>query len=308
MNAFKTLINRDCEYITVTPESSSEKGHGNGISVKIVVPGFCQAKCPFCFNHCTTETQTHDTEIFFTNLTESLDLIFDNVDRKISLDITGNEPTFSVRIFRELMLHLKRFKNKTEKIVLTTNGFHLKQCLPYMYGIVDIVNISLHHYDEEIRKNEILQTKFVPSNEELKDLIAWGNSIGIKFTAVAVLYKKFENFNEFYTKFVDFAKSNGFNSVRFRCNCIEYNDYTDEVMSTKHENQVFEDLPSLKTIKINDNGFDVRIYKGIPDLTTMILGVELVIDDDGALYVDYNKRYQVTQEKIHLYNKIYLMK
>ena len=37
-----------------------------------------------------------------------------------------------------------------------------------------------------------------------------------------------------------------------------------------------------------------------------IIGVELVIDDDGLCYIDYNKRYMVDKNNIGYFNKMYV--
>jgi sulfatase maturation enzyme AslB (radical SAM superfamily) len=60
--------------------------------------------------------------VFFNNLEDSLDLVFNNIDnRPISLDITGNEPTFDVDVFAKLMNVISKYKSKAQKVVLTTN-------------------------------------------------------------------------------------------------------------------------------------------------------------------------------------------
>lgn len=311
-NLMETLIGEAREY-EIVPVESFKQGHGNGLSVKIVVPCFCQAKCPFCFNNLTTDTQCHDYEAFFKDLKISLDRIFGNLadKRNISLDITGNEPTFNVNVFKRLMYVLREYKNQTDKIVLTTNGFHLAECLPEMAGVVDIVNISLHHYNEDIRKKEILRTDFIPSNDELKNIIEAGNAVGITFTAVAVLYKKFENFADFYNKFVDFAMAVGFKDVRFRSNFMNKDEFIGEVLNTNIEYQEFNALSGLTTKIIKDrarNGYEVRILVGVPDLTAYVVGPELVIDDNGKTYVDYNKRFPIDDEKIGYFANLYILK
>lgn len=311
-NLMETLIGEAREY-EIVPVATFKQGHGNGLSVKIVVPCFCQAKCPFCFNNLTTDTQCHDYEAFFKDLKISLDRIFGNLagKRNISLDITGNEPTFNVNVFKRLMYVLREYKNQTDKIVLTTNGFHLAECLPEMAGVVDIVNISLHHYNEDIRKKEILRTDFIPSNDELKNIIEAGNAVGITFTAVAVLYKKFENFADFYNKFVDFAMAVGFKDVRFRSNFVNKDEFIGEVLNTNIEYQEFNALSGLTTKIIKDrarNGYEVRILVGVPDLTAYVVGPELVIDDNGKTYVDYNKRFPIDDENIIHFENLYILK
>lgn len=311
-NLMETLIGKAREY-EIIPMETFKGGHGNGLSVKIVVPCFCQAKCQFCFNNLTINTQRHNYETFFKNLKISLDRIFGSLGerRNISLDITGNEPTFDVNVFKRLMHILHEYKGKAKKIVLTTNGFHLAECLSEMTGIVDIVNISLHHWDEDIRKKEVLKTDAIPSNEALKSIIEVGNSNGISFTAVAVLYKKFERFIDFYNKFVDFAIATGFDNVRFRSNFIDKDEFTNEVLNTDIDHQEVDAHRSLTTKVIKDsarNGYEARILVGVPDLTAYLVGWELVIDDDGKTYIDYNKRFPIDDSTIGYFNNLYILK
>lgn len=306
-NIVELLTGTAKEYITLDL-ANFNKAHGNGLSVKIVVPCFCQARCPFCFNNLTTETQRHDFNKFFADLKISLDRIFDTLgeSRTISLDITGNEPTFNVTVFNELMYVLKDYRDRADKIVLTSNGFHLYDCLPAMAGIVDIVNVSLHHYDENVRKTEILRTQYIPDNFELKKIVTAGNSLGITFTAVAVLFKKFERFETFFNKFVAFAKETGFKDVRFRSNFVDRTDYQVEVENAEIEYIHHDQVPGLDTKIIKVDGFEVRILAGVPDLTEFVIGPELVIDDDGETYLDYNKRFKINETNIEYMKNVYL--
>ena len=78
------------EFFPVQIDNDFKVGHGHTLSVKIVMPCYCQANCPFCFNKQTSETQVHDTRAFFKNMKDSLEELFANIhDRRISLDITG---------------------------------------------------------------------------------------------------------------------------------------------------------------------------------------------------------------------------
>ena len=120
------LTNKNFDIVKI--DNDCKAGHGHILSVKLVMPTFCQAHCEFCFNKLTTNTQQHDWNLFIINMLHSLKLLLSNLNnRKISIDITGNEPTFNIAQFAELMIYLKRFKDKyaskIDKIVLTTNGF-----------------------------------------------------------------------------------------------------------------------------------------------------------------------------------------
>lgn len=292
-------------------DNNNTNGHGHTLSVKIVVPCYCQAHCPFCFNHQTINTQVHDWNGFISNIFNSLNLLFENIDnRRISLDITGNEPTFNIEQFKELMDCLKFFKkinkNKIDKIVLTTNGFHLYECIPYMEDVIDIVNISLHHYNYKNRQ-DIFQTKYIPSNEDLKVIIQNLNNINISVTSVAVVYTNIDIVN-FVNNFVAFSKNIGFKDARIRINFTTNNQLIRNLFYVKFEHEKVCEQKGLSTKYLIIDNYNVNIYLGVTDLIDYVIGVEMVIDDDGKLYVDYNKRYKVDTNYLSDFNKYIFVK
>ena len=287
-------------------DNTNNDGHGHTLSVKIVVPCYCQAHCPFCFNNQTINTQQHNWDGFITNIYNSLKILFNNIDnRHISLDITGNEPTFNIQQFKSLMDLLCIFKrdygHKIDKIVLTTNGFHLYECIPYMRSVVDIVNISLHHYDYKTRQ-DIFKTKYIPSNNDLKIIIQNLNDIGISVTSVAVIYTNV-NMIDFVNNFASFSKEIGFKDARIRVNFTTNNPFIRNLFYTKFENEEVCEQKGLATKYLMIDNYNVNIYLGVTDLIDYVVGVEMVIDDDGMLYVDYNKRYPVDVDYLNDFNK-----
>ena len=306
-NIVKELIWIDQRYITINPQDH-KKWHWSGLSVKIILPCYCQAHCPFCFNNLTMCTQRHNYEEFFGNLSDSLDLIFNNIDnRPISLDITGNEPTFDINIFARFMEIIAKYKSSTQKIVLTTNWFKLKACLPYMKSVVDIVNISVHHYNYETRK-QIFWTSLIPDDNELKNIIKTLKDYGMTCTAVAVLYQDIENFKEFYNNFMSWAIDLWFKDIRMRSNFCANDKFIDDIIGTKFEIDDVNVLNGLTTKIITDKKtwFQTYILKWVEDLTEYVIWAELVIDDDGMCYIDYNKRYTVNSSNISYFNYFYL--
>jgi len=306
-NIVKELIWVNQKYVTINPQDH-KKWHGSGLSVKIVLPCYCQAHCIFCFNNLTICTQKHNYEEFFSNLSDSLDLIFNNIDnRPISLDITGNEPTFDVEVFSKLMDVISNYKSRAQKVVLTTNWFKLKTCLQYMKNVVDIVNISVHHYDYETRK-QIFWTSLIPDNNDLKSIIKSLKDDNITCTAVAVLYQNIENFKEFYNNFMSWAIDLGFKDIRMRSNFCANDKFIDDIIDTKFEVDDVNVLNGLTTKIITDKntGFETYVLKGVEDLTDYVIWAELVVDDDGKCYIDYNKRYAVNDSNIKYFNYFYL--
>ncbi|MBP3635792.1 MAG: radical SAM protein [Bacilli bacterium] len=306
-NIVKTLIGASREYVTVYPQNF-KKGHGGSLSVKIVLPCYCQAHCSFCFNNLTSETQKHDYEQFFDNLPKTLEMIFNNIgDRPITLDITGNEPTFDIKVFSKFMSIIEKYKFKADKIVLTTNGYNLEKCLIDMAGIVDVVNISVHHYDY-INRQSIFCTPYIPDDVSLKRIIEILKNNGTTCTAVAVLYNKIENFEDFYNNFISWAINLGFKDVRMRSNFCSTDEFINDILDIKMKNERMNSVGGLTTkIIVDENtGFETYILKGVPDLTKYVVGAELVVDDDGYCYIDYNKRYPVNNSNINYFNNLYI--
>lgn len=299
------------DYKLINIQETRGIGHGDSLSVKVVIPCYCQAKCKFCFNKLTQATQQHNYEEFFNNLVKSLDLIVENLadKRNISLDITGNEPTFDIEVFKKFLNIIAPYKKYFNKVVMTTNGFHLKELTPYMKDIIDIVNISIHHYDYNERM-DIFGTRFIPNNDELKTLIANLKDNNITVTAVTVLYKEYDNdFRKFFDNFTFWAKDLGFKDVRMRSNFYSNDPWIDKILYDIHiEEESLNSVNALTTKIIKDkrNGYETRILKGVESILKYVIGPELVIDDDGMIYVDYNKKYSIDEKTINIFENIYV--
>ena len=298
-NFIENELNRTS--IPVKIDNDFKIGHGHTLSVKIVIPCYCQANCPFCFNKQTSETQVHDFNRFYENIDLSLGLLFNTIkNRKISIDITGNEPTFNIGEFRKVLALLKHYRDNysgvIDKIVLTTNGYHLYECIDEIACVVDIVNISLHHYDYEIRRSEIFRTKYIPSNEDLKILNSKLHECGISTTSIGVIYEPIENYLDyvfFIAKFADFSKEVGFDNTRIRLDFTDETGAMDKIFNYSFTDEIVQRQAGLCTKIINRNGYEIRIYKGVKNLVDYVIGVEMVVDDDGKLYLDYNKKYNL---------------
>ena len=312
-NFIKNELKRKSTSVKI--DNDSNIGHGHTLSVKIVMPCYCQANCPFCFNKQTSETQVHTFGVFYDNLNLSLDLLFNNIsDRKISLDITGNEPTFNTEQFRDVMdllrIYKARFGSLVDKIVLTTNGYHLFECIDMLDGVVDIVNISVHHYDHEVRRSDIFKTKYIPSNNDLKSINNELASRGIKTTSIAVINNQmdFTDWLYFLVMFSDFSNETGFENTRIRLDFTDESGAMEEIFDYQIGNEIVQKQGGLFTKILNRNGYEIRIYKGVKDLVDYVIGVEMVIDDDGCLYLDYNKRFPLADRKYWLdfNNHIYI--
>lgn len=306
-----SIIGKIVRKISTIGNHRTHKGHGLHISCKIVLPTFCQANCSFCFNKVTRETQKHEWLAFTHNLCTSLSHIFTNINkRKISFDITGNEPTFDVEKLLEVLETLTTYKSmfpqNFEKIVITTNGFHLNDLLKKrIEGIVDYINISLHSTDYEERC-DIFKTDKIPNNLQIQFLNLDANQKGIETTSVAVISEPIKNFENFIERFSTDSKQLGFKNSRIR---VDYkgDKETRNQFFDNFKNEPIDLCPGLMTKNIvYDEEYHTDIYLGVKDLTEFVIGSEIIIDDDGYCYLDYGKKYLLTDDIISdVLNKIY---
>ena len=104
------------------------KDYNKVITVKLVIPGRCNAKCPFCYNK--DKQISCDKQQFLDNFIDSLDDIICRIGNKnpISVDITGGEPTLDPELLAKVLIKLKQYdiKSKVLRTTITTNGTNLK--------------------------------------------------------------------------------------------------------------------------------------------------------------------------------------
>lgn len=110
-------------------EYIERKDYNKVITIKLVIPGGCNCKCPFCYMKDYDAVMANDFQEFHKHYLRSLvDLIEKICDKNpISLDITGNEPTLNLTQFITILRELDEadIKSKVQRVTLTTNGFNL---------------------------------------------------------------------------------------------------------------------------------------------------------------------------------------
>lgn len=282
------------------------------ISVKLVIPCGCNAKCPFCYNKDKPLIQ-YDTQEFLNNFIPSLKHLLNEIGDKnpVSLDITGGEPTLDVDLLTLVLMKLQKFqiKKKVQRVTLTTNGTNLYQIpLSLMKDTINYVNISVHDYRPDVRKN-IMQIN-IPELA-YKRIISRLNSVGITVSATAVIYHTISNFSKWRDNFINWAKRMGFIAVRFRCD-VFWNQarWFDAYMAeTKREDQ-FQIITDEWTtdshwcrLRRNDK-MRVFFLHGVADTSVLTKGIEYVIHDDGKCYCDFYKKVPIDEYEYEI-GKIY---
>lgn len=283
--------------------------YNNIITIKIVIPAGCNAKCPFCYNK--DKEMNYDTEKFLKNFLPSLKDIVNKIGNKnpMSLDITGGEPTLNIPLIINVINQLKEsgIKEKFCRVTLTTNGVHLKEVAPYFKDFIDYINISIHDYNIDKRK-EIMG--FII--EDYKDIIKECNKAGITCSATGVLFRHIDNFPIWRDNFIKWAKEQGFIAVRFRyCNdTVLHNDEFDEYLLASVKDDKFQVITHEQTpdshwcrLRMEDK-FRVFFLHGVLDTSLYSKGIEYVIDDDGHCYCDYYKRTPIEKYEYEI-GKIY---
>ena len=175
--------------------------------------------------------------------------------------------------------------------------------------MVDIINISVHHYDFNIRK-EIFKTNNILNDSQLKSIISDLKKQKIIVSAICVLNKEVNDFKSFYNRFSDWAINLGFNDVRIRSNYFRNDSFMDKIYDM-NIGEIIEasNVPGLKSKKIYDRkrNYYTYIFIGIESLVNTVIGLEIVIDDDGLLYIDYNKEYPISDDSLSYFDKIYFL-
>lgn len=252
-------------------------------NLSIVVPGGCNANCQFCF---WKKTKTCN------NYLEKMKVTLSNLPSQFyQLSLTGGEPTLSPYL-EGIVNSIDREKFK--HTVLTTNGANLLEKVNILKGKIDHINISRHHYDDNIN-NSIFNSKML-TTEQLKEVTNELNKVGIDVTYSAVLNENLSTKEEIET-YIQFAKENGASQVFFRkphgtldpsdaekaFESVESKEYSCPVCRTK--NQIINEIKVSWKASLEEPSKELgTIYELI-----MNENAELTKDWEGKLKVDHTK-------------------
>lgn len=289
------------------------KNYNKVITVKLVIPSGCNAHCSFCYMKDSQMKMSYNKKAFIQNFLTSLKFIVEEVGDKnpISLDITGNEPTYDAELLKETLILLKNcgIKDRILRTTITTNGYNLEKLIPYFDGIIDYVNISVHDFDRNRRK-EIMGCETI-TDEEYSQLVDDLKNIGINTSAVAVISNPIEQFSNWRDSFIEWGTKLGFIGIRFRCDAFlkdksNFNKYMEESLRDEQFSIItHENTPDSHWCRLRRyDGFRVFFLQGVLDTSAYTKGIEYVIADDGKLYCDFYKRTRIEDYQYEI-GKIY---
>lgn len=168
------------------------------------MPGGCNAKCEFCF-----WKQDKTTKDYMERLKDTMDLL---PSQFYMISISGGEPTISP-YFKKVLnsIDTERFTHR----ILTTNGTHLMKHIDIIKEKIQHINISRHHWDDEINA-KIFECDTIPSSEHISKCVDELNKAGIDVTFSCVLTDEYITTKEDIIKYVEYAKSCGASHIYLR--------------------------------------------------------------------------------------------
>lgn len=289
------------------------KDYNRDISIKLVMPVGCNAKCAFCYNK--ENSMAADEEVFLSRFTNSLDDLLSKFSRDsvVSLDITGGEPTMNVDLFEEVLSRLPFVANinKVSRVVLTTNGLNLGRILTrknYFEGLINYVNLSTHDYSFDHRrfafKTSLSTTSLFPlTGREIQIIAESLACMGIPLSMCAVMsshnHMNTPFFKNWIVSFIDWAKLAGAISLRVRQDVYDdvgINEYFPSYMDAVRDMSEFrllveENTPDSHWMRLRrDDGFRLFMLRPVVDTSVCTKGIEYVIHNDGKAYCDFYKR------------------
>jgi len=285
------------------------------ITIKLVIPSGCNAHCRFCYMKDYKDKINNDKQLFLKNFISSIKYMLDEIGNSdnVSLDITGNEPTYDVDLLRNVLSELYNFdiQSKVSRVTITTNGLNLLEVIPDFENVIDYVNISVHHYNK-IERDNIFGCKSL-SKIRYQKIIYYLKILNIPTSAICVIDQPIYNFKEFMYNFIDWCKEVGFISLRFRNDVFWKETKFDKYMDIALLDDNFKIIQNENTpdsrwcrLRMNDK-FRVFFLHGVKDTSIVTKGIEYVIADDGKCYADFYKTVPIEDYKFKI-GKIYDLK
>ena len=261
-------------------------------NLSVMLPGACNAKCEFCFWN--RDQQANQFPMM--DFAEGLANILDSLPSQFSqISVTGGEPTISP-VFDEVMDVIKNRKSRFPKVVLTTNAVRLMKKRKVLYGVVDHINISRHHFSDT-ENASIFKTRSIPTEEMLNSIVSQNYGADICFNCVVPPTVSVK----FCEKFIDWSDDFGsIKAVNFR---IYHNSMEDCAAQKSFEKKYGSDdvstCPVCKVMRMKVRGMQVNWKYSVLEPTQHWDGIyELVMQPDGRLTADWGGTIVVNPQNI----------
>jgi len=256
----------------------------------IVLPGPCQADCDFCF-----WKRDSNEKAFLKSLKRVLKKLPDYFTQ---ISISGGEPTISP-VFDETLKLIRKYKKKGKfhKVVLTTNGFKLKE--KNLEGI-DHVNLSRHSVFSS-NNYEIFKTRKVPHASHIQSIVNHVNSFGIDVNFNVV--KTNERMGTLH-EWIDFAKFVNVQSITFRNQYGDYSEskYQKELKDKGIHPAKMSQCPVCKTVEYNYFGMKLKFHSSDYEPTESKVSdsnevYEVILHPNGDLTRDWEGKKNILKRK-----------
>lgn len=262
------------------------KTYNQDPNFSIIMPGGCNAKCAFCFNHSKLKNESCSNFDFIINLWEQLKAL---PKQFYQISITGNEPMLSPLI-GDVMGICKRMKLRFPNILLTSNGTNLLKNTQMVIDGVHHINVSRHHYDEAENKR-IFGGAYNVTDEELAEIVDVYSKNGVDVSLNCVINN--DTTEDFINAYIDFAKRIGALAVRFRKENGEIEPTpVEEVFAERYPILWHGSCPvcrtDLRVIRGQNVYWKSSVLEPSDHITNKVF--ELVYDTDGKVYLDWNRQ------------------
>lgn len=244
-----------------------------------VLPGICNAHCPFCFWERDPKASGEKFLLAFDRASRSLPAQFGQ------LSITGGEPTLSP-IFGDFLDVVREHRSRWRKVVLTSNGHNLFRSIPHLDGVVDHVNLSRHEIGNE-QNNKVFGTvaPTAPDILEISEYLGF-HGIDLTLSTVRTTRKDKEGFVE---RWVDFSRECGAHALSIRIDThlgMEVPHSEDLRFIQSGHRYTESSCPVCRTRTYLIRGFPVTFKYGVAEPSDTI-PYELVLQQNGDLTLDW---------------------
>lgn len=267
--------------------------YNNDPNFSIVLPGGCNAECDFCFAQ-SEQRNTVSVAEYVSNLAKVLSTL---PKQFYQISITGGEPLLSKYLPMVLGV-IAPYKKQFTNVLLTTNGTDLGDQAEFLSGVVDHVNISRHHYDEE-RNREVFGGSYRESDKTTMEAIKQCSVYGIDVSFNCVLPEDMSDVN-FIFEYIRWAQRTGGIAVRFRKQNGTLDPAPIEKYFENHKVLWMGECPVCRTKKQLIGGMPVYWKTSIVEPSEVITEkiFELIFDKDGKVYADWNGQRELGTEDL----------